>query len=44
MLKKFLLRRLGSAVVLLLLLTLIIFILETITPGDPVKAYLGANA
>ncbi len=41
---RFLLRRLGAAVVLLFLLIVIIFVLETITPGDPVKAYLGANA
>ncbi len=41
---RFLLNRLGAAVVLLLMLTLIIFVLQTITPGDPVKAYLGVNA
>lgn len=41
---RFLLRRLGAAGVLLLLLVVIIFVLETITPGDPVKAYLGVNA
>ncbi len=41
---RFLLRRLGAAIVLLLLLTLIIFVLQTISPGDPVRAYLGVNA
>ena len=41
---RFLLRRLGASVVLLLLLTFIVFVLQAITPGDPVKAYLGVNA
>jgi peptide/nickel transport system permease protein len=42
--KRFLLRRSAAAIVLLLLLTLIVFVLQTISPGDPVKASLGANA
>jgi peptide/nickel transport system permease protein len=41
---RFILRRVGSAAILLLLLSAIIFILEAVSPGDPVKAYLGANA
>lgn len=41
---RFLLRRAGAAVVLLLILTAIIFVLQDISPGDPVKASLGANA
>ncbi|MGD8193323.1 ABC transporter permease [Herbiconiux sp. P18] len=41
---RFILRRAGSAVVLLLVLSAIIFVLQAISPGDPVKAYLGANA
>jgi len=41
---RLLLRRLGAAVVLLLSLTFIIYVLQTISPGDPVKAYLGVNA
>jgi len=41
---RFLLRRLGSAVVLLLALSFLIFVLRQISPGDPARAYLGANA
>jgi peptide/nickel transport system permease protein len=41
---RFILRRLGAAVVLLLVLSAVIFLLQSISPGDPVKAYLGANA
>lgn len=41
---RFLIRRLGSAVVLILILSAVIFLLQAVSPGDPVKAYLGANA
>jgi peptide/nickel transport system permease protein len=41
---RFLLRRLGAAVVLLLVLTAIVFLLQKLTPGDGVRAYVGANA
>jgi peptide/nickel transport system permease protein len=41
---RFILRRLGAAVVLILVLTAIIFLLQAVSPGDPVKAYLGNNA
>lgn len=41
---RFLLRRTAAAIVLLLILSAIIFILQDISPGDPVKASLGANA
>jgi peptide/nickel transport system permease protein len=41
---RFLLRRLGAAVVLLLVLTAIVFGLQKLTPGDGVRAYVGANA
>lgn len=44
MLRRFLLRRLGSALLLLLILTATIFALQSATPGDPAKIYLGANA
>jgi len=37
-------KRLGITVVLLFILSGIIFFLQSISPGDPVKAYLGANA
>jgi peptide/nickel transport system permease protein len=40
----FLLRRLGAALVLLLVLTAIVFLLQKLTPGDGVHAYVGANA
>jgi peptide/nickel transport system permease protein len=40
----YLARRLGAAVVLLFVLSAIIFFLQSISPGDPVKAFLGANA
>ncbi len=42
--QRFLLRRLGAAVVLLLVLSLLIFVLQQLSPGDPARAYLGANA
>ena len=41
---RFIVRRAGAAVVLLLVLTAIVFYLQSISPGDPVKASLGANA
>jgi peptide/nickel transport system permease protein len=41
---RFLLRRLGAAIVLILVLSAIIFVLRSISTGDPVRAYLGANA
>jgi peptide/nickel transport system permease protein len=41
---RFVVRRTGAAVVLLLILSAIVFLLQDISPGDPVKAYLGANA
>lgn len=41
---RFLLRRLGAAVILILVLSAIIFLLQSLSPGDPVKAYLGNNA
>lgn len=41
---RFLGRRLSAAVVILLVLSLVIFILQSVAPGDPARAYLGANA
>jgi peptide/nickel transport system permease protein len=41
---RFLTRRAGAAVVLLLILSAIVFVLQEISPGDPVRASLGANA
>jgi peptide/nickel transport system permease protein len=41
---RFILRRLASAVVLILVLSAVIFLLQAVSTGDPVKAYLGANA
>jgi peptide/nickel transport system permease protein len=41
---RFLLRRAGSAVVLVFVLTAVVFLLQAVSPGDPVKAYLGNNA
>lgn len=41
---RFLLRRTGSAIILVLVLTAVVFVLQSISPGDPVKAYLGNNA
>jgi peptide/nickel transport system permease protein len=41
---RYVLKRLGATVLLLLALSAIIFILQAISPGDPVKAYLGANS
>jgi peptide/nickel transport system permease protein len=41
---RFLLRRFGAAIVLVLVLSAIIFVLRSVSTGDPVRAYLGANA
>jgi peptide/nickel transport system permease protein len=41
---RFIVGRAISAVVLLLVLTAIVFVLQEISPGDPVRASLGANA
>jgi peptide/nickel transport system permease protein len=41
---RFVLRRLAASLVLVLALSAIIFALQEITPGDPVKAYVGLNA
>lgn len=41
---RFVVRRAGAAVILLLILTAIVFALQEISPGDPVRAKLGANA
>lgn len=41
---RYLANRLGITLVLLFVLSAIIFGLQAISPGDPVKAYLGANA
>jgi peptide/nickel transport system permease protein len=40
----FVLRRTAAALVVLLVLSAVVFGLQEISPGDPVKAYLGANA
>ena len=40
----FLRRRLAAAALILLVLSLVIFILQAVSPGDPARAYLGANA
>lgn len=40
----FLIRRCAAAVVILLVLTLVIFVLQSVSPGDPARAYVGANA
>lgn len=41
---RFLIRRIGASIVLILVLSAIIFLLQEITPGDPVRAYVGLNA
>ncbi|HTI35103.1 MAG TPA: ABC transporter permease [Miltoncostaea sp.] len=41
---RFVIGRAISAVILMLLLTAIVFVLQEISPGDPVKVSLGANA
>ena len=40
----FLTRRAAAAVVILLTLSLVIFVLQAVSPGDPARAYVGANA
>ena len=40
----FVTRRLAAAVVILLTLSLVIFVLQYVSPGDPARAYVGANA
>ncbi|PJI93534.1 peptide/nickel transport system permease protein [Luteimicrobium subarcticum] len=41
---RFLARRLGAAVVILLVLSFVVFFLQQVSPGDPARAYVGANA
>jgi len=41
---RFVLQRTASALLLLALLSLIVFVLQAIAPGDPVRASLGASA
>jgi peptide/nickel transport system permease protein len=41
---RFVLRRLGAAAVLLVVLSFILFVLQAASPADPARAYLGANA
>jgi peptide/nickel transport system permease protein len=43
-LRNFVLSRLGATVVILIALTAVMFVLQHISPMDPVKAQLGANA
>jgi peptide/nickel transport system permease protein len=40
----FLRRRLTGAVLILLTLSMVIFVLQHLSPGDPARAYVGANA
>ncbi|MGH3641894.1 MAG: ABC transporter permease [Mycobacterium sp.] len=40
----FLIRRLSTAVLILLILSFVIFLLQSVAPGDPARAYVGANA
>ncbi len=40
----FLTRRLSAAALILLILSLVIFVLQHVSPGDPARAYVGANA
>jgi peptide/nickel transport system permease protein len=40
----FLIRRLSAAVLILLVLSFVIFLLQSVSPGDPARAYVGANA
>src|SRR3954467_10524592 len=40
----FITRRAAAAVVILLTLSLLIFVLQAVSPGDPARAYVGANA
>lgn len=41
---RFLARRLSAAALILLILSLVIFVLQHVSPGDPARAYVGANA
>jgi|KBSMisStaDraftv2_1062788.scaffolds.fasta_scaffold376663_2 peptide/nickel transport system permease protein len=41
---RFVTRRLSAAVLILLVLSLVIFVLQAVSPGDPARAYVGANA
>lgn len=41
---RFLFRRLGSLVAVLLVLSAVVFLLQQVSPGDPARAALGANA
>jgi peptide/nickel transport system permease protein len=43
-LPKFLVKRIGAMIVILLVLTAVIFLLQKLSHTDPVHAYLGANA
>jgi peptide/nickel transport system permease protein len=40
----FFIRRLSTAVLILLILSFVIFLLQSVSPGDPARAYVGANA
>ena len=40
----FLVRRFSTAVLILLILSFVIFLLQSVSPGDPARAYVGANA
>jgi peptide/nickel transport system permease protein len=40
----FLVRRFSIAVLILLILSFVIFLLQAVSPGDPARAYVGANA
>ena len=40
----FLLRRISAGVLILLILSFVIFLLQSVAPGDPARAYVGANA
>ena len=42
--KRFMLSRLGAMVAILIALTAVMFVLQHISPLDPVKAQLGASA
>ena len=42
--RNFILSRLGAMVLILIALTAVMFVLQHISPLDPVKAQLGANA
>ncbi|MET0475132.1 MAG: ABC transporter permease [Mycobacterium sp.] len=40
----FLIRRLSAGVLILLILSFVVFLLQSVAPGDPARAYVGANA